>query len=101
MKKVITAALVGGAIVGSLLGAGTASATTSGTFLVPTEISPGSYRVVSSDGTGTGYWETCAPYACEGSGIIDNDFFNNSSSMVVSSDAVAVKLDGVTLTKIG
>ena len=60
MKKVITAALVGGAIVGSLLGAGTASATTSGTFLVPTEISPGSYRVVSSDGTGTGYWETCA-----------------------------------------
>ena len=102
------ATLLGGAIVGSLLGAGAASATANpynsdGTWLVPTEIAPGTYRAVSNDGTGTGYYAVCGDYSCEpgaGNSMISNDFFSGSSIIVVPPNAVSVELDGVALTRL-
>ena len=57
MKKIITATLLGGAIAASLLGAGSANAADPyrapwmGTWLVPSEITPGTYtgRALNSD----------------------------------------------------
>ena len=62
MKKVITVTLLGGAIVGSLLGAGTANAADQ-MLRVGTEIAPGdySYTVVSSD---WGSYYLCATANC-------------------------------------
>ena len=108
MKKVITATLIGGAItIGSLLGAGTANAadpySSDGTWLVPTEIAPGTYRaIVRSDAYGGGYFKVCADYSCKigTPGFIDNDSFEGSAILVVPPNAVSVELSDVELTRI-
>ena len=78
--------------------------TTSGTWLVPSEIAPGTYKVTPTDSTG--YVATCADLACEidfdGSdftGLIDNKLVTGKAAyLVIPAHAVAVELRDVTLT---
>ena len=63
-RSLITAALSAGAAATILLGAGTANATadpysSDGTWLVPAEIAPGTYRVASTTAD-SGYYKVCA-----------------------------------------
>jgi hypothetical protein len=100
MKKLITSALLGGAIVGSLLGAGTASATTS--YLVPSQLTPGTYRMTSSSPYGA-YAEICTDYTCSFStGMIKNYFVDSGESaiVVIPSSAVMVNGDDAVFTKV-
>jgi hypothetical protein len=104
-RSLITAVLGGALIAGSLLGAGAASAVnpynSDGTWLVPAEIAPGTYRVSLTDSSG--YSETCADYTCEigTSGFINNALYDGPGVLVVPSNAVSVKLRGVSLTRMG
>lgn len=75
---------------------------TNGTWLVPSEIAPGTYRAITNDSIG-GYYEVCATMGCDAFGdgeLITNDFFEGSSIVVIPPNAVSIKLDDATLTPI-
>lgn len=100
MKTLITAAIGAALIAGSLLGTGAAGATgdpysSDGTWLVPSEIAPGTYRAAVKPGSfaGMGYYKTCADYTCEigTDGFIDNGLLQGPGIVLVPSNAVSVK----------
>ncbi|MBF6368373.1 hypothetical protein IU469_22005 [Nocardia puris] len=81
----------------------------SGTWLVPSEIPVGTYRVTATSSWG-GYWATCADLACDidfdGSdytGLIDNELVELDAPgyLVIPPHAVAVELRDVELEPIG
>ncbi|WP_328439200.1 hypothetical protein [Nocardia puris] len=74
-----------------------------GTWLVPGDIAPGTYRVTPT-GSFSGYVELCADLACEidfdGSdytGMISNELYSGPGFLVVPDHAVAVTLQRVEL----
>lgn len=70
-----------------------------GTWLVPEEISPGNYRVNLSSSRRSGYTAVCADLACRpGPGMIGNDIHDGPGVLVVPPEAVAVELSNVELT---
>jgi len=74
---------------------------TTGTWLVPDEIAPGTYRVsVHGDGK-WGYGAVCGDYECDPfgePGMISNDNYNGPGIMVVPQSAVSVETRNITLT---
>lgn len=76
--------------------------TTTGTWLVPAEIAPGTYRVKVRSGSSTGYTAVCADYTCDpGPGMISNENHKagpGSDILVIPADAVSVQLKRVALT---
>jgi len=102
MKKLITSALLGGAIVGSLLGAGAASADNS--YLVPSDLAPGTYRLSAESGSYGTYVEICVDYTCSFSdGMIKNYFVDEGDSevVVIPPNAVMVNGDDAVFTPMG
>jgi hypothetical protein len=72
-----------------------------GTWLVPEEIAPGTYRVTLLSNR-SGYTAVCADFACRpGPGMIGNDIHDGPGVLVVPPDAVAVELKNVELTPMG
>lgn len=72
--------------------------TTDGTWKVPSEIVPGSYRVELKPGKTSGYTEVCSDVACKiGKGMLSNDFLTASSTVDIPANAVMIKLRGVNL----
>ncbi|MGW5514643.1 hypothetical protein [Nocardia africana] len=79
---------------------------TNGTWLVPSEIAPGNYRVIPKNSRG-GYWETCADAGCDidfdGSdhtGLIDNDNVDGPGVVNIPTWAYSIKLRNVRLAPI-
>ena len=77
-----------------------------GTWMVPQEILPGTYRAMIADGENTGYYATCADYACEiefdsDGGLISNDFMTGPGIIVIPPNAVSVELRDLVLTPMG
>lgn len=73
---------------------------TDGTWLVPEEIAPGTYRTSLNDGIfAVGYAKVCADDACQigTPGFIDNDVFNGPGILVVPPNAVSVEINNITL----
>ena len=73
MKKIAVATLLGGAVLGSLLGAGAAQASGGDgdtMYRIGVEIQPGDYKYTVV-GNGMGSWQLCSDAACDGSGLID------------------------------
>ncbi len=71
----------------------------SGTWLVPEEIAPGTYRVLLGSSRLSGYTAVCADFACRpGPEMIGNDIHDGPGVLVVPPDAVAVELRNVELT---
>lgn len=72
---------------------------TTGTWLVPGEIAPGSYRVAIQPGKRSGYTATCSTLACDvGGGMIDNELYSGPGILVIPETAVSVELSRVILT---
>lgn len=72
---------------------------TTGTWLVPGDIAPGTYRIQPIKASKTAYYAVCATYACDpGPGIIKNDLPDGPGVLVVPESAVAVELKNLTLT---
>lgn len=74
---------------------------TTGTWLVPSEIAPGSYRVSVQPGQSRGYTAVCADLSCDpGPGMISNENYSGPGTgiVVVPADAVSVQLKRVILT---
>lgn len=72
-----------------------------GTWLVPDEIAPGTYRVGLLPGESSGYGAVCGDYECDPfgePGMISNDNYNGPGVMVVPPSAVSVELRNVALT---
>jgi hypothetical protein len=100
MKKMITATLLGGAIVAGplLLGTGTANATTA-MYKVGVDIQPGDYTY-QADSYGGGYY-LCKTTRCQpGDDLIDIDAVSarGTGYLTITSDVKYVKLVNVTLT---
>lgn len=82
--------------------------TNNGTYLVGSEIEPGTYRVEPATGTfssGIGYWARCADVSCslQGTGgvtggILDNATVDGPSFLVIEPTDTAVQLQDVVLT---
>ena len=69
-----------------------------GTWLVPDEIAPGTYRVTPMSNR-SGYTAVCADFECRpGPGMIGNDLHDGPGVLVVPPSAVAVELSNVELT---
>ena len=99
MKKMITATLLGGAIVGSLLGAGAANATDS-MLRVGSDIAVGDYQYTATGSYG-GSYELCQTPRCEvGDDLIDIDVVSEGATgyLTITSDVKYVKLSGLSLT---
>ena len=100
MKKMITATLLGGAIVGSLLGAGTANASDT-MYRVGTDIQPGdyTYTVNSSD---WGSYKLCATANCSDlDDIIDIEVVDGAGAtgyLTITPGTKFVKLTNLALT---
>lgn len=74
---------------------------TNGTWLVPSEIAYGTYKVTSTSSM-FGYWALCADLACQpGPGMIQNEIVESTGYIVIAPGAVAVELDDVVLTPAG
>lgn len=80
---------------------------TDGTYLVGSEIQPGTYRVVPAENLfgEMGYWARCADLACEvdmdgldSTGLITNEIVQGPGFLVVEQTDVAVELRGLVLT---
>jgi hypothetical protein len=104
MKKLLTATVLGGAIVGSLLGAGTANATDS-MYKVGKDIQPGDYvYTVTGSSLGYGSYKLCASPNCEAGTdeMIDIElvFGDNGTTgyLTITSDVKYVKLTNLQLT---
>ena len=101
MKKLITTALLGGAVAASLIGAGSANAT-NGLLRVGTDIQTGdySYTVVNDRGWGGSYY-LCQTTRCEpGDDIIDIEMVSTGATgyLTITSDVKYVKLRNLQLT---
>jgi hypothetical protein len=79
--------------------------TTTGTWLVPSEIAPGTYRVNLKGANG--YYEVCADLACDidfdgddSTGMIDNAFLEGPGFVEIPAHAEAVTLRGVELVAV-
>jgi hypothetical protein len=96
------AAILSAMLASGLVLAPTADALpTSGTFLVPSEIDYGTYRVVPTSPLG-GYYAICGDYACEpgaGDSMITNDNVDGSGIMVIPTNAVSVEIQYLTVTR--
>ncbi len=103
MKKLITATLLGGAIIGSLLGAGTANAGDS-MLKVGKDVQPGDYvYTVTGSSLGYGSYRLCSDTRCEvGDGLIDIETVSGPNGttgyLSIGSDVVFVKLYNLKLT---
>ncbi|WP_067891333.1 hypothetical protein [Nocardia vaccinii] len=78
--------------------------TTDGRWLIGTgadQIAAGTYRATPHGYNGTGYYEVCADLACEigTPGFIKNDFLTGPDFIVIPPNAVAVKVQDLTLTR--
>jgi hypothetical protein len=95
MKKSL---LIAAAIAASVITAPIAQATTS--YMVPSEIAPGMYRMTSSSPYGA-YAEVCGDYSC--TNLIQNFFVDQGEStvVVVPPTAVMVNGDDAVFTRIG
>lgn len=78
-----------------------------GTWLVPSEIRPGTYRAVQTSKDWPGYVAVCADAECDvdfdgddTTGLIRNDIVKGSSVVVVPPGAFSVEIQRVTLTPI-
>jgi hypothetical protein len=106
-SRKLVATVVGSALVtAGVLGGGLAQATPSpytsdGRWLVPSEITPGTYRVTPT--SGMGYSEVCADYTCEigTNGFISNENYRGPGILVIPSNAVSVELHRVSLARMG
>ena len=103
MKKLITATLVGGAIVGSLLGAGTANAADQ-MLKVGKDIQPGDYTyVVTGSSIGYASYYLCSTANCSTSddGIIDIEMISGPNGtagyLTIDSNVKYVKLTNLVL----
>lgn len=78
---------------------------TNGTWLVPAEIKPGTYRATyrPSPVRTKGYIQICADAACKigTPGFIDNYNFDNNEIVFVPDNAFSVKIESATLAPIG
>ena len=75
-----------------------------GQWLVPDEIRPGTYRVSLSPGKSQGYGAVCGDYECNPfgePGMIANDNYYGPGVMVVPQLAVMVELRNIILTPMG
>ena len=104
MKKMITATLLGGAIVGSLLGAGAANAiggADDAMYRVGVDIQPGDYTYTVV-GNGMGSYEFCSNATCDiGDGLIDMatvDGMGHTGYMTIPKTAKFVKTNDLVLT---
>jgi hypothetical protein len=101
MKKISTA-VCGLALAAPLMLACAPAASADGMYLVPSEFGYGTYRATPTGSSVGGYVEVCATIACDiGSGMIDNHYFRGPEYVVVTSQAVAIKIERATLTKVG
>jgi hypothetical protein len=108
VQHLITAAAAATITVGALLGTGTACAvtgdpyTSDGTWMVPSEITPGTYRVALTTGA-MGYSKICADYTCEigTSGFIANELYRGPGILVIPATAVSVELSRISLKRMG
>ena len=90
-----------GLIIGTLEADPVDPYSSTGTWLVPEEIAPGTYRVTLLSNR-SGYTAVCADFACRpGPGMIGNDIHDGPGVLVVPPDAVAVELKNVELTPMG
>lgn len=72
---------------------------TTGTWLVPSEIAPGNYRVTVQPGQTRGYTATCSTLTCDiGGGLMDNANYSGPGILVIHANAVSVELKRVILT---
>jgi len=74
-----------------------------GTWLVPEEIAPGTYRVNLAPGEDHGYGAVCGDYECDPfgePGMLSNDNYFGPGVMVIPESAVSVELKRITLTPI-
>lgn len=76
-----------------------------GTWLVPSQIEPGTYRAEARVGPlgGVAYYEICATLGCDpfGTGtIIGNGIVDGPAYVVIPDDAVSVNLTDLTLTPV-
>lgn len=72
-----------------------------GTWLVPSQIPHGTYQITLNQEGRRGYWALCSDLMCEpGAGMISNDLVNGPGYVVIGPDAVAVELSRVTLTPV-
>ena len=75
-----------------------------GTWLVPDEVAPGTYRVNLQPGERHGYGAVCGDYECDPfgePGMISNDNYSGPGVMVIPPSAVSVELKRITLTPMG
>lgn len=80
--------------------------TTNGTWLVGSEIQPGTYRVTPAEGMfAMPYWARCADFTCSMSGsggvagaILENSTVTGPSFITIAESDVAVELQDVILT---
>lgn len=72
-----------------------------GTWLVPSQIAYGEYRVTLTGSTG--YWKLCGDLSCKlgTDGFLDNEFLQGPGILVVPLNAVSIELRGVILTPLG
>lgn len=80
---------------------------TDGTYLVGSEIQPGTYRVAPAENlfSEMGYWVRCADLACQvdmdgldNTGLIANEIVDGPGFLVIEETDVAVELKGLVLT---
>ena len=72
-----------------------------GTWLVPDEIKPGTYRVSLNPGASHGYGAVCGDYECDPfgePGMLSNDNYKGPGIMVIPQSAVSVELKNITIT---
>lgn len=75
-----------------------------GTWLVPDEIKPGTYRVNLNPGEDSGYGAVCGDYECNPfgePGMLSNDNYYGPGVMVIPPSAVSVELKRINLTPMG
>lgn len=78
---------------------------TDGTWLVPSDIAPGNYRVLVDDSAfaGMGYVEVCGDAACEigTPGFLSNEVYQGPGVLSVPPNAFSVELNNVALVPLG
>ena len=85
-------------VAAAVLGAAPVAQATTGSLLVPGDISPGYYWATPTDSTG-GYVEVCADYTCDvGRGLINNYIVDGRTMISVPNSAVMVNVKYSNLT---
>lgn len=73
-----------------------------GTWMVPSDIKPGTYRTAVKPGSKSSFWQLCSDLACKyPDGYIDNDVSEGPGVVVIPPNSVSIELDDIILTPMG